>query len=49
MNLHQIGYEVYGYLTDNRTLVDLKMDGSHGYSDPTGVTEAGSKAKCRVV
>lgn len=39
--LHQIGDEVYGYATDNRTLVDLKTDGTYGYSDPTGVTEAG--------
>lgn len=38
---HQIGDKVYGYTTDNRTLMDLKMDGSYSYSDPTGVTEVG--------
>ncbi len=42
--LHQIGDKVYGYTTDNRTLVDLKMDGSYSYSDPTGVTEVGIAA-----
>lgn len=38
---HQIGDEVYGYITDNRTLVDLKVDGTYSYSDPTGSAEAG--------
>ena len=38
---HQIGDKVYGYTTDNRTLVDLKIDGTYDYSDPTGVAEAG--------
>ena len=42
--LHQIGDEVYGYITDNRILMDLKMDGTYGYSDPTGVAEAGIAA-----
>ena len=42
--LHQIGDEVYGYITDNRTLVDLKTDGTYGYSDPTGMVEAGIAA-----
>lgn len=44
MILHQIGDEVYGYITDNRTLVDLKMDGTYGYSDPTGSAEVGIAA-----
>lgn len=44
MILHQIGDKVYGYITDNRTLVDLKMDGTYGYSDPTGSAEAGIAA-----
>lgn len=39
--LHQIGDEVYGYITDNRTLVDLKTDGTYSYSDPTGGSETG--------
>lgn len=39
--LHQSDDKVYGYLTDNRTLVDLKIDGTFNFSDPTGVTEAG--------
>lgn len=42
--LHQIGDKVYGYITDNRTLVDLKIDGTYNFSDPTGVTEAGIAA-----
>ena len=42
--LHQIGNKIYGYTADNRTLLDLKMDGSYGYSDPTGVTEVGIAA-----
>ena len=42
--LHQSGDKVYGYLTDNRTLVDLKIDGTFNFSDPTGVTEAGIAA-----
>lgn len=42
--LHQIGDEIYGYITDHRTLVDLKIDGTYGYSDPTGVAEAGIAA-----
>ena len=42
--LHQIGNKVYAYTTDNRTLMDLKMDGSYSYSDPTGVTEVGIAA-----
>ena len=41
MILHQIGNEVYGYMSDNRTLVDLKTDGTFSYSDPTGVIEGG--------
>lgn len=39
--LHQIGGEVYGYITDNRTLVDLKTDGTYVYSDQAGLAEAG--------
>lgn len=39
--LHKIDGTVYGYITDNRTLVDLKTDGTFNYSDPTGVIEAG--------
>ncbi len=42
--LHQAGGEVYGYSTDNRTLVDLKTDGTYSYSDPTGMAEAGIAA-----
>lgn len=42
--LHQIGNEIYGYITDNRILVDLKADGTYVYSDPTGLTEAGIAA-----
>lgn len=42
--LHRIGDTVYGYITDDRTLVDLKTDGTYNYSDPTGVTEAGIAA-----
>ncbi|MCM1190194.1 MAG: hypothetical protein NC180_12535 [Muribaculaceae bacterium] len=42
--LHQIGDKVCGYITDNRTLVNLKMDGTYSYSDPTGLTEAGIAA-----
>lgn len=42
--LHQIGGEVYGYTTDNRSLVDLKIDGTYSYSDPTGAAEAGIAA-----
>ena len=38
--LHQINGEVYGYITDNRTLVDLKKDGTYVYSDQTGLAEA---------
>ena len=39
--LHQIGNDIYGYVSDNRTLVDLKTDGTFSYSDPTGVIEGG--------
>lgn len=39
--LHRIGDRVYGYLTDARTLVELKTDGTYEFSDPTGVTETG--------
>lgn len=39
--LHQSDDKVYGYLTDHRTLVDLKIDGTFNFSNPTGVTEAG--------
>ncbi|HBA49723.1 MAG TPA: hypothetical protein DCZ91_18390 [Lachnospiraceae bacterium] len=39
--LHRIDDAVYGYSTDNRTLVDLKTDGTYGYSDPTGLAETG--------
>lgn len=42
--LHQSDDKVYGYLTDNRTLVDLKIDGTFNFSDPTGVTESGIAA-----
>ena len=42
--LHQVGDTVYGYITDDRTLVDLKTDGTYNFSDPTGVTEAGIAA-----
>ncbi|MCM1539971.1 MAG: hypothetical protein NC121_01790 [Blautia sp.] len=42
--LHQAGDMVYGYITDDRTLVDLKTDGTYNFSDPTGVTEAGIAA-----
>lgn len=42
--LHQIGGTVYGYITDDRTLVDLKTDGTFNFSDPTGVAEAGIAA-----
>lgn len=42
--LHQVGDTVYGYITDDRTLVDLKTDGTYIFSDPTGVTEAGIAA-----
>ena len=41
MILHQIGDEVYGYKSDNRTLVELKTDGTFEFSDPTGVVEGG--------
>lgn len=39
--LHRIDDKVYGYITDSRTLVDLKTDGTYSYSDSTGVNEAG--------
>lgn len=42
--LHQIGGEIYGYITDNRALVDLKPDGTYYFSDPTGSIEAGIAA-----
>ena len=42
--LHRIGDKIYGYITDNRTLVDLKTDGTYNFSDPTGVVEAGIAA-----
>lgn len=42
--LHRIDDAVYGYSTDNRTLVDLKTDGTYGYSDPTGLAETGIAA-----
>ena len=41
MILHQIGEEVFGYICDNRTLEELKTDGTFGFSDPTGVAEGG--------
>ena len=41
MILHQIGDKVYGYICDNRTLEELKTDGTFGFSDPTGVAEGG--------
>ena len=41
MILHQIGDEIYGYKSDNRTLVELKTDGTFEFSDPTGVVEGG--------
>lgn len=44
MILHQIGHEVYGYSADNRSLVELKTDGTYDYSDPTGLAEAGIAA-----
>lgn len=40
--LHRADDGVYGYLTDNRTLVNLKADGTFEYSDPTGLAEAGA-------
>ena len=39
--LHQIDGKVYGYTCDNRTLEELKTDGTFGFSDPTGVAEGG--------
>lgn len=39
--LHQSSNEVYGYLTDNRTLVELKTDGTFQFLDPAGSGEAG--------
>lgn len=39
--LHQIGDDIYGYISDNRNLVNLKTDGTFSYSDPTGVVEGG--------
>lgn len=42
--LHQAGGKVYGYIADNRTLVDLKTDGTFCYSDPTGAIEEGVAA-----
>ena len=39
--LHQIDGKVYGYICDNRTLEELKTDGTFGFSDPTGVAEGG--------
>lgn len=39
--LHRIDGEIYGYITDNRTLVDLKTDGTYSYSVSTGVVEGG--------
>nr|WP_302111310.1 hypothetical protein [uncultured Acetatifactor sp.] len=42
--LYQADSEVYGCSTDNRTLVDLKKDGTYSYSDPTGMAEAGIAA-----
>lgn len=42
--LHRIDDAVYGYSTDNRTLVDLKTDGTYSYSDPTGLAETGIAA-----
>ena len=44
MILYQVDSEVYGCSTDNRTLVDLKKDGTYSYSDPTGMAEAGIAA-----
>ncbi len=43
--LHQDGKTIYGYKTDNRTLAEIKTDGTGTYSDPTGVSEVGI---CRV-
>ena len=42
--LHRIDDAVYGYSTDNRTLVDLKTDATFSYSDPTGLAETGIAA-----
>ena len=42
--LHATDGEVYGYRTDNRTLEELKTDGTYLYSDPTGMAEAGIAA-----
>ena len=39
--LHRIGDRIYGYPVDFRALVDLKADGTYGYSDPTGMAEGG--------
>lgn len=44
MILHRIDDAVCGYSTDNRTLVDLKTDGTYSYSDPTGLAETGIAA-----
>ncbi|MCM1046753.1 MAG: hypothetical protein NC417_14710 [Candidatus Gastranaerophilales bacterium] len=44
MIFHQIRDAVYGYITDSRTLVDLKTDGTYNYSDPTGMAESGIAA-----
>ena len=41
MILHQIGDKVYGYICNNRTLEELKTDGTFGFSDPTGIAEGG--------
>ena len=38
---HQIDDVIYGYKTDYRTLLDLKVDGTYSFSDPTGLREAG--------
>jgi hypothetical protein len=42
--LHQSDDKVYGYLTDNRFLMDLKIDGTFNFSDPTGIMETGIAA-----
>ncbi len=39
--LHQMDGKIYGYPANNRTLMNLKEDGTYSYSDPTGVVEGG--------
>ena len=39
--LHRGDDRVYGYKVDNRSLENLKEDGTYSYSDPTGAVESG--------